>query len=233
MKYKGVFFDWFNTLTGYETSRELLYQRAFDQRGIELNTGTIFKGIQRGDRYYFSQGAPVMNTASTLKELSRHYYLYPQFIVDEAHLDIPADIQIEVVQQVLSEFKNNQVLFADCLPAVRALKQNHLSVGIITNADAKVLKMIETSAIAPMVDTVTTSEEARAEKPAAAIFNLALRKAGLQASEAVFVGDQYHNDVVGARRAGIAAILIDRYNVLSDGDDYIRVQSLVDIIKHL
>ncbi len=233
MKYKGVFFDWFNTLTGYETSRELLYQRAFDQRGIELNTGTIFKGIQRGDRYYFSQGAPVMNTASTLKELSRHYYLYPQFIVDEAHLDIPADIQIEVVQQVLSEFKNNQVLFADCLPAVRALKQNHLSVGIITNADAKVLKMIETSAIAPMVDTVTTSEEARAEKPAAAIFNLALRKAGLQASEAVFVGDQYHNDVVGARRAGIAAILIDRYNVLSDGDDYIRVQSLADIIKHL
>jgi HAD superfamily hydrolase (TIGR01509 family) len=229
-KYKGVFFDWFNTLAGYETPRESLYQKAFKQYGIELNTRTIYKGIQRGDRYYFSKGAPLMNTANTLEANARYYHLYPQYIADEAHLEISSEIQLAVVQKALSEFNNKMVLFDDCLPVIRTLKQNHLFVGIITNADARVLKMIENSGIAELVDVVTTSEEAKSEKPDAVIFRLALSKVNLKASEAVFVGDQYQNDVVGAVGAGLSAILLDRNDALPDGNDYVRVQSLTEVL---
>jgi len=41
MKYKGIFFDWFNTLAGYETPRERLYQESFQEAGIELILSTI------------------------------------------------------------------------------------------------------------------------------------------------------------------------------------------------
>lgn len=233
MKYKGVFFDWFNTLSGYKTPRESLYQKAFEQYGIELSTRTIFKGIQRGDRYYFSKGAPLMNTSDTLEAKARYYILYPRFISDEAHLDVPPDIQLAVVQRALSEFNGQMVLFDDCLPLLQTLKQNHMLTGIITNADARVLKTIENSVIGSLIDIVTTSEEAKADKPSSAIFRLALSKASLKPSEAVFVGDQYENDVVGAKNAGMAAILLDRLDALADGDDYMRVRSLTEIVDHI
>jgi putative hydrolase of the HAD superfamily len=233
MKFKGVFFDWFNTLSGYKTPRELLYQKAFEQHGIELSTKTIFKGIQRGDRYYFSKGAPSMNTSDTIEARARYYILYPRFISDEAQLDISSDIQLAVVQKALSEFNGQMVLFDDCLPLFQILKQKHILTGIITNADARVLKTIESSYIGSLVDIVTTSEEAKADKPSSAIFQLALSKAALKASEALFVGDQYENDVVGAKSVGMAAILLDRLDALSDGNDYTRVRSLTEIVDHI
>jgi len=232
MKYKGIFFDWFNTLAGYETPRERLYQKAFQEAGIELNLSTIYRGIQRGDRYYFSKSAP-LNTAQTLEDQARYYCRYPQFISDEAHLDVSSDTQIAVLKKALTQFSGRMVLFSDCLPVMKQLKERNLVVGIITNADAKILKVIAGAGLGTLVDSITTSEEARSEKPDAAIFRLALSKTGLKPQEAIFVGDQYQNDVVGANGAGLKAILLDRQEALADGRDYVRIKTLSDIIDYL
>jgi hypothetical protein len=114
MQYRGVFFDWFNTLSGYETPREYLYQKVFEQLGIELNLSTIYQGIQRGDRYYFSKTAPLRPSSNSLEDLSRYYFMYPQFIVDEARLDVPAEIQLKVIRETLSKFSGKMVLYAAC-----------------------------------------------------------------------------------------------------------------------
>jgi putative hydrolase of the HAD superfamily len=55
-----------------------------------------------------------------------------------------------------------------------------------------------------------TSSEARAEKPSRRIFDEALRRARVDAAEAVHVGDQPTTDIDGALGAGLAAVLIDR-----------------------
>ena len=47
------------------------------------------------------------------------------------------------------------------------------------------------------------------EKPDPRIFRIALERAGVAATEAVYVGDLYSIDVVGARAAGLSAILMD------------------------
>jgi len=47
------------------------------------------------------------------------------------------------------------------------------------------------------------------EKPDPRIFRLALAQAGVPPSAAVYVGDLYSVDVVGARRAGLDAVLLD------------------------
>ncbi|MGF1505605.1 MAG: HAD hydrolase-like protein, partial [Anaerolineae bacterium] len=41
----------------------------------------------------------------------------------------------------------------------------------------------------------------------------ALDLAGCKPAEAVYVGDNYYADVVGAQRAGLPAVLIDQYGV--------------------
>ncbi len=60
------------------------------------------------------------------------------------------------------------------------------------------------------VDFAVTSLEIRVEKPHPLAFQTALSRAGVEANEAVMVGDQPRSDIEGAARVGIAPILIDR-----------------------
>ncbi len=80
---------------------------------------------------------------------------------------------------------------------------------------------------------MVTSEEAGADKPKPEIFLKALEKAGVDASEAVHVGDQYDLDVVGARGVGISPILIDRYDLYPEVDDCPRIRSLTELAQYL
>ena len=58
-----------------------------------------------------------------------------------------------------------------------------------------------------------------ARKPERALFDAALQAAGRPASEAVHVGDSPDNDVAGALRAGLRAVLLRRAGALSAGTE--------------
>jgi len=85
----------------------------------------------------------------------------------------------------------------------------------------------------PYLDVIVTSEEAGADKPNPIIFQAALQRAGVDASEAVHVGDQYKMDVVGARGVGVNPILIDRYNLYPEGSDCPRICNLTELAGYL
>jgi putative hydrolase of the HAD superfamily len=80
---------------------------------------------------------------------------------------------------------------------------------------------------------VVTSKEVGVDKPNPLIFQAALQRAVVDASEAVHVGDQYKMDVVGARGVGINPILIDRYNLYPEVSDCPRIRNLSELADYL
>ena len=58
-------------------------------------------------------------------------------------------------------------------------------------------------------------------------------RAGVAPEAVLYVGDQYQNDVVGARGAGTAAVLLDRYGLQSERLDCVRIASLDEVADHL
>ena len=56
------------------------------------------------------------------------------------------------------------------------------------------------------------------EKPDPRIFRHALEISGSPAERTLHIGDMYHADVVGARGAGIHALLLDPYDVWTHVD---------------
>ncbi len=64
--------------------------------------------------------------------------------------------------------------------------------------------------IESLVDFAVVSEEFGVAKPDPRIFHEALRRAGVDAGEAVFVGDSAEFDMVGARAAGIPSVWVNR-----------------------
>jgi len=64
--------------------------------------------------------------------------------------------------------------------------------------------------IADSFDTVTISSLAQAAKPSPKIFRIALEKHAIDPEEALHVGDSLREDVEGATKAGLQAVLLDR-----------------------
>jgi putative hydrolase of the HAD superfamily len=83
------------------------------------------------------------------------------------------------------------------------------------------------------LDFTITAKDVGAGKPETIIFSTALKKADLAASEVIYVGDQYQIDVLGANRAGIEAVLVDRYNLVSPPQDCTYINNLSELTDYL
>jgi putative hydrolase of the HAD superfamily len=103
--------------------------------------------------------------------------------------------------------------FDDVLPALRELRGRGLRLVVVSNWDCSLPEWIDRAGIGELVDGSVSSAVVGEAKPAAAVFEAGLRLAGCDAAEALFVGDSVDNDVLGARAAGLRAVLVQR-----DGD---------------
>lgn len=93
---------------------------------------------------------------------------------------------------------------------LRALRAVGVRLVVVSNWDVSLHAVLDETALAPLLDGVVTSAELGVAKPAPAILAHGLALAGVEAAEAVHVGDSVEHDVGGARAAGIEPLLVVR-----------------------
>jgi len=93
--------------------------------------------------------------------------------------------------------------------ALDALADGGYRLGVISNADGRVERVLERVGLRPHFEFVLDSELVGAEKPDPRIFQEACRLLDLDASACLYVGDLYPVDYLGATRAGMKAVLLD------------------------
>jgi len=100
--------------------------------------------------------------------------------------------------------------FGDAEPALRALRERDLRLVAVSNWDCSLPLWLDSAGIGALLDGAVSSAEVGEPKPSPAIFRAALEIAGVEAAEALHVGDSPANDVEGAQAAGIRAVLMTR-----------------------
>jgi HAD superfamily hydrolase (TIGR01662 family) len=117
-------------------------------------------------------------------------------------------------------------LFDDVLDVIAGLGERDLRLGVISNND-EVAERIAELDIQHRFEIVVSPATFGVAKPEPAIFLRALERLRVTPERAIYVGDSYDNDVVGARAAGMTPVLIDRFLINLDGHDAEhRVESL-------
>ena len=96
------------------------------------------------------------------------------------------------------------------------LRTRSLSLGVISNSDGRITTILQQCGIAHLFDIVIDSHDVGVEKPDPQIFSLALQQLHIQPRQALYVGDIYGIDVVGAERAGLQAVLLDTLGCYED-----------------
>ena len=125
---------------------------------------------------------------------------------------VPAE-QNEVVRETLRELHRVRHLWGGTHPqtdwALGRLRAAGYRLGVVSNSDGRAEEALVALNLRHHFELVVDSQLVGVEKPDPRIFAVALDRMGLAPSEALYVGDLYEVDVVGARRAGLDVILVD------------------------
>ena len=95
--------------------------------------------------------------------------------------------------------------------ALARMQQQGLTLAVISNSDGTCANSLEDAGLLHYMNFVIDSAEVGVEKPDRRIFEIALARGGADPRRTLYVGDLYHADIVGPRRAGLHALLLDPY----------------------
>ncbi|MHB9145968.1 MAG: HAD-IA family hydrolase [Symbiobacteriia bacterium] len=105
-------------------------------------------------------------------------------------------------------------------------------LGLVSNWGTDLRDLLGRLGLARFFDTLVISAEVGMEKPSPRIFLQALKGLGVNAQDALMVGDDYVNDGMGAWAVGIDPLLVDVFDRFAAGT-WPRVLSLADVKTYL
>ncbi|MGA8441799.1 MAG: HAD family hydrolase [Candidatus Sulfotelmatobacter sp.] len=119
----------------------------------------------------------------------------------------PGGLVQELVQNTQKSANWDQILPGTRAALDRIASRYHIAV--ISNADGKIENVLSRCGIADCFESITDSGIVGFEKPRAEIFEAALGVMNVRADDSLYVGDVFSVDYVGARNAGMQAVLFD------------------------
>ncbi|HVO64274.1 MAG TPA: HAD family hydrolase [Terriglobales bacterium] len=129
-----------------------------------------------------------------------------------SHLLNLLGVQENGVGRALNEATRQSSNWDRVRPGTREILQQIGSayrIGVISNADGKIAEVLKVCGICDCFLSITDSGLIGHEKPHPAIFAAALEAMNVPPQRALYVGDVYAVDYLGARNTGMQAVLFD------------------------
>ena len=152
---------------------------------------------------------------------------------------IPEEFRESIRQLAGDYFKDRRWTEGYLAPGTKhvlwTLRERGYGLGLVSNRKHPLTGATIELGIADHFDFTLSAGQAGSRKPDARIFEQSLEMAGsILPAEAVYVGDNYYADIVGARRAGLQAVLIDRRGAFNGfAEDCVTIRELETLISLL
>lgn len=213
-----IFFDVGNTLLFPNRSRILAPLPADRHPSLEA-----WQALERRTKHEFDQGV-LQGKVDHGFWWTFHTYLLQEL---KAGDDSVRDRLIENTQQSANW---DQILpgTRDALERIR----REYAIAVISNSDGRIDAMLQCCGIVDCFQSITDSGNVGYEKPHPVIFDAALREMRAEAAESLYVGDVYSIDYVGARQAGMQAVVFDVAGAYRERE-FPRVDSLAGLEEWL
>lgn len=164
-------------------------------------------------------------------ELDKHGYVWKDKVYEQLveEFTIKGMSTKQLLEDYLAHFAAQCVPFPHLISMLRELKAHNILLGMITNGRTEFQAgNIEALRIAQYFDVILISEKEGLRKPDKRIFERALDRLGVQAEQAVFVGDHPANDVAAAAGAGMISVW-KRNAQWEDADAHFIINGLDEI----
>jgi putative hydrolase of the HAD superfamily len=212
MTIRAILFDAAGTLLHVHPSVGHVYADEAARYGVRVAPEAIDTAFKRewSGRRVLPHGATPFHTSEAIERAWWHDLVAAVF--DDVGANAAFGFDFEGFFSTLYERfadPGDWRLYDDVLPALDALREMNVRCAIVSNWDSRLPRLIDRLGLTSRFEFVLTSAEAGCSKPAPGIFVSAL--------ERLHVGDSPDDDVLGAKQAGLHAVLVDRRKGASAG----------------
>lgn len=201
-KYKHIFFDLDNTLWDFKKNSYYAMLAAFEHFKIarfNLTFDGFFSVYTNHNRLLWEQ---YRNKSVTKKELTA-----ARFKNTFEDLKISGINPEDMNTYYLQEMPEQKLLTPGAMNILWYLKEKNYLLYIITNGFKEVQhKKMLNSGISNFFEKVFISEEIKMPKPAAKVFEYAVKSSNARKTQSLMVGDDWDVDVLGALKYGMDAV---------------------------
>ncbi|MFQ5819977.1 MAG: HAD family hydrolase [Candidatus Heimdallarchaeota archaeon] len=153
-------------------------------------------------------------------------------VLERRNISISMRYAKEIAENTIERFCTLSRLFPETKEVLAILRKKFV-LGIISNMSIKATaRKLKRVGIGIFFQHIIGPDTVQAYKPALKIFQHALTLYMIEPDGVVFIGDNHRTDIVGATKAGITTILLDRKqqtpHELSPRPDY-RITSLIEL----
>jgi putative hydrolase of the HAD superfamily len=161
-------------------------------------------------------------------------WVYMELVLENAGVQRGDGVAAAVTELAAYHAEHNlwEYTPADVVPALDRLRALRLKLVVVSNANGVLHRMFERVGLTSYFHCLCDSCVEGVEKPDPRFFEIALERSGSSPATTMHVGDLYHVDVLGARRAGLRQLLVDPHD-LYGAYDAERVRSLDDLATRL
>ncbi|HZB78323.1 MAG TPA: HAD family hydrolase [Actinomycetota bacterium] len=208
MRIRAVFFDVGETLVHVDPSFADLFVTVLAGAG-HRRSGDEVRGASAHIYARFSEAARDGSMWTTSPERSREFWtsVYERMLKE---LRVSDDDGLAATLYREFTRMENYVLFDDVRPAIAALRQAGLILGVVSNFEAWLEEWFGVHELVETFPVRVISGIEGIEKPDERIFELALRRAGVDATASAYVGDNPEFDVDPPAALGMFPVLVDR-----------------------
>ena len=232
LKLRAIFFDLGGTLL--KPRRDRIVQNILESEGIYIPLHLIQDAHHAANawwqEFYGGRVLSGQEEEKAFKELNL-------FVLEKIGLTTDRVLSEHLVTLVVKHWSEAEKriqpeLYPDVQPYLQKLKSRGYILGLISNAAPKDEEIVSRVGLNRYMDHIVISGIIGVAKPDEGIFRHALSLASVSSDECLHVGDSYKADVLGARRAGIRAVLIDRDDRHPEADCP-RIRSLDELDRFL
>ena len=173
----------------------------------------------------------VGDTVAATTDASRGW-LFFDLILTEAGIPLSESTRAALAELNAYHRDHNlwELVPGDVRPALDALRAMGLRLTVVSNANGTLCAHMDRLGLTSSFDCVLDSCDLGVEKPDPRLFEAALARSRSRRETTMHVGDLYHVDVIGARAAGLRAVLLDAAGLYPEADCP-RVRTLDDLVR--
>ena len=208
MRYRAVFFDVGETLVHPSPSFPELFAQVLEREGHHVHPDDVLSA-SRAVTSRFSEASRDGDLWTTSPERSRVFWrsVYASML---GELGLPSvDGLRDALYRAFTD-RSNYTLFDDVRPVLERLTSEGYTLGLVSNFEAWLDDLLADLGVREAFAVRVISGIEGIEKPDPRIYRLALDRAGVDATDAAYVGDNPEFDVDPPAALGMFPVLIDR-----------------------
>lgn len=230
---RTIFFDAAGTLFEPRIPVGESYARVAQKHGVETTGAAVGAAFRR---VFHESGGLAFGPGHPAADLRRMERAWWREVVAKSFASLGTFADFDAYfDELFAYFADpaNWVADTNALSLLTQLRCDGFQLGVVSNFDYRLYQILDGLKLSGAFDSITISSEAGWAKPDPRIFEVALARHGVTASEALHVGDVPQLDAVGAHAAGIAAVLIDpeASAALATNGRIITIKSLGTVVE--